>query len=97
MLFGIGLMNVLVKKRSLKQEAIVATLFTASGVVSRTALMAFVNYVCLRFPPPVGYGLPEEGVVAAIPFVIIFNLTLALYTIPLGYSVTKAVKSYTKV
>lgn len=97
MLFGIGLMNVLVKKRSLKQEAIVATLFTASGVVSRTALMAFVNYVCLRFPPPIGYGLPEEGVVAAIPFVIIFNLTLALYTIPLGYSVTKAVKSYTKV
>jgi len=97
MLFGIGLMNVLVKKRSLKQEAIVATLFTASGVVSRTALMAFVNYVCLRFPPPVGYGLPEEGVVAAIPFVIIFNLTLALYTIPLGYSVAKAVKSYTKV
>lgn len=97
MLFGIGLMNVLVKKRSLKQEAIVATLFTASGVVSRTALMAFVNYICLRFPPPIGYGLPEEGVVAAIPFVIIFNLTLALYTIPLGYSVTKAVKSYTKV
>ena len=96
MLFGIGIMNAFVKRHSLKREAIAATLLTASGVAARTAIMALVNYICLRFPPPVGYGLPEAGVVAAIPFVIIFNLTLALYTIPLGYSVTKTVKSYIK-
>jgi riboflavin transporter FmnP len=97
MLLGIGIVKILVEKHSSKRETIVAALMTASGVILRTAFMAFVNYVCLRFPPPVGYGLPEAAVIASIPFIVIFNLTLALYTIPLGYSVTKAVKSYVKI
>ncbi len=97
MLLGIGIVRIFVNRHSPEREAIAATLSTASGVILRTAFMALVNYVFLRFPPPVGYGLPEAGVIASIPFIVIFNSTLALYTIPFGYSIAKAVKAYVKV
>lgn len=97
MLLGIGIVRIFVNGHSPERESIAATLSTASGVILRTAFMALVNYVFLRFPPPVGYGLPEAGVIASIPFIVIFNSTLALYTIPFGYSIAKAVKAYVKI
>jgi riboflavin transporter FmnP len=94
MLLGMGIVKTLVAKHSPERGGIIAALLTASGVTFRTAFMALVDYIFLRFPPPVGYGLPEAGIIAAIPLVVIFNLTLALYTIPLGYSAAQAVRSY---
>jgi riboflavin transporter FmnP len=96
MLLGMGIVKTLVAKHSPKREETVAALLTASGVTMRTALMALIDYVFLRFPPPVGLDYSEVGLIAATPLVAIFNLTLALYTIPLGYSAAKAVRSYIK-
>jgi riboflavin transporter FmnP len=94
MLLGIGIVKTLVARYSPKREETVAALLTASGVTLRTALMALIDYVFLRFPPPVGLSYSDELLIAATPLVVIFNLTLALYTIPLGYSAAKAVRSY---
>jgi hypothetical protein len=58
--------------------------------------MALINWALLRFPPPVGYSFPEEAIIATIPLVVVFNITLALYTIPLGYSLARALKFYIK-
>jgi riboflavin transporter FmnP len=96
MLLGISITKVLVERRSPKNEAFLAALFTTSGVILRTGVMALVNWALLRFPPPVGYGMPEEAIIATIPLVVIFNATLALYTIPIGYSLAKIVKSNVK-
>jgi riboflavin transporter FmnP len=96
MLLGIGVVKIVVEKHSPKHEGITAVLFTASGVMLRTAFMAIVNYALLRFPSPVGYGLAEQAIIAYVPLVIIFNATLALYTIPLGYSLAKATGVYAK-
>jgi riboflavin transporter FmnP len=96
MLLGMGIVKALVAKHSPKREETVAALLTASGVTLRTALMALINYIFQRFPYPIGFGLPEASLIATIPLVTIFNLTLALYTIPLGYSAAKAVRSYVK-
>ena len=96
MLLGIGITKILVERHSPKHNAIVASLFTASGIILRSAFMALINYMLLRFPSPVGYSLPEEAIIASIPLVVIFNVTLALYTIPFGYSLAKAVESYAK-
>jgi len=94
MLLGMGIAKSLVAKHSPKREETVAALLTASGVILRTVVMVLIDYVFLRFPPPIGLSYSELGLIAATPLVAIFNLTLALYTIPLGYSAAKAVRSY---
>lgn len=96
MLLGIGIVKALVEGHSPKREAFVAALLTISGAIVRTLLMTLINWALLRFPPPVGFSFPEEAIIATIPFVAVFNITLALYTIPLGYSLAKALKLYVK-
>ncbi|NWF87584.1 hypothetical protein HXY32_07250 [Candidatus Bathyarchaeota archaeon] len=92
MLLGIGLVKIAIERRSFENEAVIASLFTTFGTVFRTIVMAILNYVLLRFPPPVGYGLQEAVIIGYVPLVTIFNITLALYTIPIGYSLAKTVK-----
>jgi riboflavin transporter FmnP len=96
MLLGIGMIKIFVERHSPKNEAFVAALLTISGAVVRALLMALINWALLRFPPPVGYSFPEEAIIATIPLVVVFNITLALYTIPLGYSLARALKFYIK-
>jgi riboflavin transporter FmnP len=92
MLLGVGITKILVEKHSTKNEIFIGSAFTIIGILFRTVTMAFLNYALLRFPPPVGYGMEETAIIATIPLVTIFNITLALYTIPLGYSLAKAVR-----
>jgi len=98
MLFGIYLIHKILTKRFSKQnEAIVATSSTAFGIVLRVGIMTIINYALLRYPSPVGYSIPEEGILAMLPLIGIFNATLALYTIPLGHIIAKAVRSAIKI
>jgi len=96
MLLGVGMVKVLLEKRSPKHGVIVSASFTAAGVALRAGFMALLNYALLRFAPPVGYSLPEEAIVAMVPLVVLFNVTLALYTIPIGYSVARSINLYIK-
>jgi riboflavin transporter FmnP len=97
MLLGIYLIHKILAKRSSKQnEAIVATSSTVFGIISRVGIMAIINYALLRYPPPVGYSSPEELILVWLPLIGIFNATLALYTIPLGHIIAKAVRSAIK-
>lgn len=96
MLLGIGIIKFFIKKNSPRNQVLLAGLFTTSGVILRTVIMIIVNYVFLRFPPPVGYGLDEITIIAYVPLVAIFNITLALYTIPIGYSLAELVKANIK-
>jgi riboflavin transporter FmnP len=64
---------------------------TGLAILVRTAVMSFVNYVLLPFPAPLGFQIPEKGVLAVLPLIAFFNATLALYTVPLGYATVKAV------
>jgi riboflavin transporter FmnP len=97
MLLGIGIIKILIDKRFPKNDAIVALLSSlVSGIILRTVIMALVNYALLRFPSPIGYSLPEEAIIASIPLVVVFNASLALYTIFFGYFLAESVKSYVK-
>jgi hypothetical protein len=58
--------------------------------------MSVVNYVALGQPYPFGYQYPEELVLGSLPLIAVFNATLALYTVPLGYSIANAIKSRLK-
>lgn len=97
MLLGMIIVEKIVKRRSQKfGQVSLSVLVTSSGIIFRMATMAFVNWAFLRFPPPVGFSMPEEAIAITVPLVAIFNATLALYTIPLGYFVARAVKSGVK-
>lgn len=96
MLLGIGIAKVLLEKRSVKSQVLIGSLLTSSGLVLRTMAMGLMNWAFLRFPPPFGFSLPEEAITPLIPLVMIFNATLALYTIPAGLSISSAVKANVK-
>lgn len=66
---------------------------TAFGILFRTAVMTFVNYAALHYLSPVmvGVELPETGILAVLPLVVLFNITISLYTIPIGCVIAKAI------
>lgn len=91
MMTGVGFTKILLDRHALKNLAITATLYTSFGIAARTAAMSLVNYVVLRYPSPVGFSMPEPAILIDIPLIAVFNATLALYTIPIGYSVARTV------
>ncbi len=102
MLTGIYLVHVFLKPKegesvphnpSAKREALLITFSTVAGIILRVGVMTIVNYVVLRYPPPIGYSLSQPIILVYLPLIGVFNATLALYTIPLGHMVADAVKS----
>ena len=97
MLVGIYLAHKFPLTHSSKPKETVTTAFsTALGIVSRVAVMSIVNWAFLRYPPPVGYSITEEAIIIWLPLIGLFNATLALYTIPMGYVLARAVSSGVK-
>jgi riboflavin transporter FmnP len=88
--------KLLVRNPSKQKPRTEIALATTLGITSRVALMTVVNYVFLRFPPPLGYAMPEEAILLMLPLIGFFNATLALYTIPIGYLIAKTIKSSIK-
>ena len=73
------------------------TLSTTVGIILRVVIMTIVNYTVLRLPYPFGYELEELAIIASLPLTGLFNATLALYTIPLGLFVSKAINKNLKI
>jgi riboflavin transporter FmnP len=72
---------------------------TAFGILSRTAVMTVVNYVLLRFASSsfLGIELTEPVIKAILPLVVLFNITIVLYTIPIGYFIARTISKNLKV
>jgi len=67
---------------------------TVLGVTTRTVIMAMVNAVVLPLPYPVGFGsfgVTASQVPALLVPISLFNSSVALYTIPLAYSLQRAI------
>jgi riboflavin transporter FmnP len=70
---------------------------TASGAALRTGVMTIVNGIILPLPYPVGFGSGLFPITTAdVPGLLvpigIFNFTIALYTVPLAYTLARAVE-----
>jgi len=76
---------------SKRQETILTVFSTALGSIARVGVMTIVNWAFLRYPYPIGFSIPVQALAAMLPTIAVFNATLALYTIPLGYFVSRAV------
>ncbi len=66
---------------------------TAFGIVLRVAVMSVVNYVVLRLGAPFGYSMTEPFILGSLPFIALFNATLALYTVPIGFLIANVVRT----
>jgi riboflavin transporter FmnP len=93
MILGMGIVKFFITRHSPKRDALVVALYTLFGVSFRTVGMSFVNYSVLGLPYPFGYSLPYAVVIGWLPFIAVFNATLALYTIPVSYGLARIVKS----
>jgi riboflavin transporter FmnP len=69
---------------------------TALSIVLRVLFMTLINWIALRQPYPIGFSLPEAAIVGYLPLIGVFNATVTLYTVPLGYIVAQAVSRGTQ-
>ena len=67
----------------------------ASPMIFRTVIMTVVNFIALPMPPPIGFSIPMEVMPTTLGLIAIFNSTTIMYSIPIAYWITKAVKSAT--
>jgi riboflavin transporter FmnP len=68
---------------------------TAMGMLTRVAFMSVLLYFALPQPAPIGYasfGFDQRATILYLPFAAIFNATLALYTIPIGFIIAQRVQ-----
>ena len=82
----------------LRQHSKIITISaTALGIIFRVAVTSATNYFLLQQAPPVGLSYPADAALAFLPLSILFNATVALYTIPIAIAITVAVSSKIKI
>jgi riboflavin transporter FmnP len=73
-----------------------AAVATVLGMTTRAAIMSVILYFALPQSPPIGFYFDQTTILWYLPFAAVFNATLALYTIPIGFliagRVTKVLK-----
>jgi hypothetical protein len=57
----------------------------------RIAVTSATNYFLLQQSAPVGLSYTPEAALAFLPLSVLFNATVALYTIPIAITITAAV------
>jgi riboflavin transporter FmnP len=85
-------MKVLKDLLKIQSQTIIVSLSTGLGMVMRVIIMSIINWVFIPYPPPIGFGMPLQAVIALLPVVAFFNATLALYTIPISYFLANTVR-----
>lgn len=70
----------------------VVTYITVLGALCRTVFVPVVMYPVYRFLLP--RALSDVQIMAIMPPLIIFSLTLAAYTIPIGYMIARTVSRH---
>jgi riboflavin transporter FmnP len=91
MMVGIHLANKLTTRKNNEEKRKSAgktlTYYTAFSMLLRVLVMAPIMYALQRL-----VGMPEMAIVTVIlPMQAVFNIIIALYTIPIGYFVAKVV------
>lgn len=79
-------------KKSGRGEAVTVGLATVTGATVRTLVMTVVNGAVLTQPPPLGFSYLPSLLPGTLVLIGVFNLSLTLYTVPVAYSIAKAVR-----
>ena len=100
MLLGIFLATKIVVRKDPQEENIsqrkLIIYSTALGIIFRVGIMTVLGYVLFRFPV-IGFSLPERIILIMLPPIALYDATLPLYTIPIGYIIAKTVRKNLKI
>ena len=68
-------------------------LFTAFSIIARTSIMLPVDYAIYSsiLPIVIGVNIPNAYIIGLMPFTILFNVLVPLYTIPVSYLLAKTI------
>jgi len=95
MLLGVYIAQKLFRQGLLPEDPLVRAkpilYLTSLGIAFRTGIMPFVDYSVYHslLPIALGRSFTEAYIVALIPPMIVFNITVALYTVPIGYIIAR--------
>jgi riboflavin transporter FmnP len=77
-----------------------AIYLTAFAVASRGGIMPLFDYGLMYhalLPLALGYIIPEAYILALVPSFVLYNITVALYTVPIAIVVALKVSKYLKI
>ena len=97
MLLGVGITKFYASKHSLKGGLVQAFMLTFSGAILRTAIVMLVFLSFLGSSPPLGFSFSEPATTKTMMYRAVYDFSLALYTVPLGYIIAEAIKRHFKV
>lgn len=86
---GVSALYGVMRGLRMDREAIQVPLATLAGIATRVAFMSLVNFLALPQPYPIGFSIPYEQLPAFLGLIAIFNASVALYTIPLGHTISR--------
>jgi riboflavin transporter FmnP len=100
MLLGIFLATRIVVRKAPQEETNpqrkLLTYSTVLGIIFRVGIMAVLAYILFRYPV-IGFSLPEPVILTIIPLIALYDATLPLYTISIGYLIAKTVRKNLKI
>jgi hypothetical protein len=66
---------------------------TSFGTLTRVAIMPFVDLAMYKFLLPifVGSSFPDSYILGLVPVIVVFNITVPLYSIPIAYIIAKTI------
>lgn len=100
MLLGIFLAKRIVVRKVPQEENIpqrkLLIYSTALGIVFRVGIMTVLGYVLFRYPV-IGFSLPERIILIMLPLIALYDATLPLYTISIGYLIANTVRKNLKI
>jgi len=92
MLIGVYTAGILTNRIRWFKGSYMIIALTLLGAVLRVIVMSLVNALCLPLPPPIGFGIPSDVAIGLLPLIGIFNASIVLYTVPLGFVLMKAIR-----
>jgi len=69
-----------------------AAVSTTMGILTRVSFMSVILYFVLPQKSPIGFSFPLVATIGYLPLAAIFNASLALYTIPIGFLIAQRVQ-----
>jgi len=98
MMLGVYLANLLIMHRVFGRKALAGNrrliYLTVFGTLSRGVISPILDYAILYhllIPLALGLSIPEAYILSLVPGMIMFNVTVPLYTIPLSYLIARKV------